>query len=105
MIFRNTSKFLLALSVPLLLMFGQQAAIRHEIGHLTPPSERTDQQLPAHNICEECGVYSQLTGGVATTFQPLAVVATTFHFFTEIKTVAIALEIPASRNRGPPVFL
>lgn len=105
MTFRDTQKLLLALFIPLLLVFGQQAAIRHEIGHLKPRTERQDQQLPAHDVCEECGVYSQLTGGVSTTLHALVIVATTFRVSTEIKTVAIAADIPASRNRGPPVFL
>lgn len=105
MTFRDTQKFLLALFIPLLLVFGQQAAIRHEIGHFKSHAEQQDKQLPAHDVCDECGAYSQIAGGVFTTLHALAIVPATLCVSTETKTVAVAADIPASRNRGPPVFL
>ena len=105
MTFRDTQKFLLALFIPLLLVFGQQAAIRHEIDHLKTHTEQQDKQLPAHDVCDECGAYSQIAGGVSATFYAMAIVPATLRISTEAKTVAVAADIPASRNRGPPVFL
>ena len=109
MIIRFTRKsllaFLLPMLLPLLLVLGQQAAMRHELSHLGQHTERHDHKLPGQSVCEECAAFADVTGSAISAPYVLAVVAATHRVSTELKTVAMAAHRPASRNRGPPVFL
>ncbi len=102
---KSLRAFLLPLLLPLLLVLGQQAAMRHELSHLGRHTERHDHKLPGQLVCEECAAFADVTGGAISAPYALAMVAATHRVSTELKAVAMAADRPASRNRGPPIFL
>ena len=103
MIFRFTRKSLLILLIPLLLVLGQQAGLRHELSHFKQHSEQPDQPLPGQHFCEECAALGQMADGAVSTPYIFAAVSTTHRISTEINIATVAADLLASRNRGPPV--
>lgn len=105
MTFRFTRSSLLAFIAAMLLVLGQQAALRHELGHFKQRIANHEHQLPADKTCEQCGAFGQIAGGVNSPFHAFAVEALTHRISTTMTTVVVAADLPAFRNRGPPTIL
>jgi hypothetical protein len=101
---------LLILLLPLLLVFGQQAALWHELSHFGAPAQSSNssqQGKPAtgDGVCHQCAGFAHLAGAIPATSLQLAIVAGGFiplHLFV----VAFNTTRPSlHRNRGPPYLL
>lgn len=93
----------LALLLPLCLLFVQQEALRHEIGHVAT-ARSPDQKAPADkHSCALCLGYGQLSGAAKTdTFAPQLLASLSFGFAALPITAGASLPAPAARSRGPP---
>jgi len=100
-------KSLLIFLLPLLLLFAQQVAAVHEIGHFSDwkSSQSGGKQSPAGKYCEECFAFASISG--ATTSADTAFVAPdlAFELPASCAVAFIATDAPACRNRGPPAIL
>jgi hypothetical protein len=91
----------------LLLVFAQQGAVLHELGHLShgdrgsAPALRADVQLldGACSTCAAFAVVANPASGATSTFAASAAV----YLPTPAPVYAtVAADIPTPRNRGPP---
>lgn len=118
-------KLSLALLLPLLMLFAQQGALWHEIGHLSrggapqgvptgvsadvPASASQQQQREQlkslDKLCETCLAYAQLASVAKTDVLPLDLLSFGFGFARIVAVLAISADAPALRARGPPPFL
>jgi hypothetical protein len=98
----------LAWVLSLLLVFAQQGAVLHELGHLShgdrddAPALRTADVQIIDGVCSTCAAFAQVTNpasGAASTFVASAAV----YLETPAPLYAIvAAELPTPRSRGPP---
>jgi hypothetical protein len=98
----------IALALALLLVFAQQGALLHELGHVYrtgAPALKNDATLPDGKMCETCLAFAQAANPASgTTFVP-PVVAAVRHASPDPHYSIIAARVPAPRSRGPPVLL
>ena len=104
-------KLYLSLVLPLLMLLAQQGAVWHEIGHLgggdTPASstEQQDKKPPTDKLCEVCQSFAHV-GGIAKSEVPTPnLLFFGFGFMQAVAAAAIAVDVTALPNRGPPSFL
>lgn len=97
-------KLYLILLMPLLMLFVQQGAMRHELGHLAQSSQAGHQkQHPGGTVCDTCLNFAHIAASAKPNVPMLWLttqlrhhqVATVWAHITE--TIA-----PAPRSRGPP---
>ncbi|HVZ44499.1 MAG TPA: hypothetical protein VHA82_11870 [Ramlibacter sp.] len=98
--------------LPLLMVFMQQAAVLHELGHLTEaeareasgPYDGAGQHGKVSHPCLECLAFAQAASGtVALTFSAVLLTGLAFQLVAA-RTLALgALTLPAQRSRGPPI--
>ena len=110
---RTISAFLLAL----LVVFAQQAALVHEIGHgfghdsvtsaasASDPSSQDSGAPDKSNYCEKCFQFAHVTSA-ATAFAPNLFFSTpSSESASGDPAIEIAADAPALRSRGPPIIL
>jgi len=118
-------KLSVVLLLPLLMLFAQQGALWHEIGHLSGggsplagsatllpdapasalPQQRSEQLKSLDKLCETCLAYAQLASVAKTDVLPLDLLSFGFGFARIVAVLAISADAPALRARGPPSFL
>jgi hypothetical protein len=97
-------KFLL----PLFLLFAQQEALLHEIGHYGEAiklAESPDKNVPEGKPCERCVVFANIAGAVHSDAPALITLYLTYDLPHQPTSISIAAEVPSPRSRGPPYFL
>jgi hypothetical protein len=98
----------IVLALALLLVFAQQGAILHELGHVYrtgAPALKNDATIPHGKLCETCLAFAQAANPASgTTFVPPLIVAVR-HVSPDPQYSIIAAAVPAPRSRGPPVLL
>ena len=113
-------KLLLVFLLPLVLLFSQQGAVTHEIGHIADFVVHAGGVLPGaatgesgaregHQAgdlqCEACLAFAHLAGVVTAQVAPPALLSFSFHFAVAEAPAFIAADAPSARSRGPPAFL
>src|SRR4030088_602919 len=89
------------LLLPLLLLFAQQAELRHEYSHYAEQQASCKKPAPAET-CATCLAYSHVTG-TAKTDLPVAGLLTnlTFHFAPPFQVAGADDDLVSPRSRGP----
>jgi hypothetical protein len=91
--------FFLALAIGL----GQQASLRHELGHAFQRLDAPEQhQVPAGDSCDKCSAYSALHGGLLASPLDFFLVAAAIAIPAFASTPAPRRTIVATRSRAPP---
>jgi hypothetical protein len=104
-------KLLLTLVLPLILLFSQQGAVVHELGHLTDAvalaaGGQGASGHPAGDLqCEACLAFAHLAGAAVAHVAPPALLSFGFAVPSNETPAFIAADAPAARSRGPPTFL
>ena len=102
---RPARRIVIAFSLALALLFGQQAAALHDLGHAVDRIAHKSS-LPFGNTCDECFACAQLAGAVGPTLPPIPPVLLPDDAPRDTDCVS-ATTAPrfAFLSRGPPVFL
>jgi len=104
-------KLLLTLVLPFILLFSQQGAVTHELGHLAEALARaTDgQSTSGHQAgdlqCEACLAFAHLAGVATAHVAHPALLSFSFAVPANEAPAFIAADAPTARSRGPPQFL
>ena len=100
----KTSKFRLALVLPLLLLFAQQGAMLHELSHIHPGAGqvRYENDLRAGKICDICAAFAQVGNPASASVAVLPAVAAVRHYVPAPLYSIVATEALPPRSRGPP---
>lgn len=91
----------------LLLVFAQQGAVLHELGHLShgdrgsTPALRGDVQI-LDGACSTCAAFAQVTNPAAGSASILAASAAAYLETPAPVYALVAADTPTPRNRGPP---
>ena len=96
------------LALALLLVFAQQGAILHELGHVyrtSAPALRNYATRPHGKMCETCLAFAQAANPASGTIFVPPLVAAVRHVNADPQYSIIAAAVPAPRSRGPPVLL
>lgn len=99
---------LLKFVLPLFLLFAQQEALLHEIGHYGEAiklAESPDKNAPEGKPCEKCVVFANIAGAVHSEAPAFITPEFAYDQPQLLTPASIAAEIPAPRSRGPPLFL
>src|SRR5271157_49839 len=95
-----------ALSLVLLLIGAQQAAVVHELSHFTADQGldlRVDPGSAAHGTCALCPAFAQVaTPAFSHSFHIPLLVRAEAQRFPELRYEAIGSAVPTPRSRGPP---
>jgi hypothetical protein len=94
--------------LPLFLLFAQQEALLHEIGHYGEAikfAESPDKKAPEGKPCEKCVAFANIAGAVHSDAAALITPDLTYDQPQQATSISIAAEVPSPRNRGPPLFL
>jgi hypothetical protein len=100
-------KLLRSLMLPLLLLVAQQGAVLHELSHYTAAETHDGKkQSPRGDVCDLGLAFAQV-GSAATPHDVVPpLLADLSHQLTPVFPVyAGAVQLPAERSRGPPLFL
>lgn len=99
-------KLFCSLLLPLLMLFSQQGAVLHEIGHWKGAGSTEKQMVSADTPCDICLAYADMAG-TAKPDSPSAglLVDLVFHHHAESPVFGRDSESPARRSRGPPTVL
>jgi len=98
----------LALLLSFLLMFVQQGAVLHELGHLnhTKPAGAAAQRADSHalgsNVCTSCEGFAQVANPAAGTSPTVAVSPSRYLPAPDPRYAANTVSPPTPRSRGPP---
>jgi len=101
----KTSKFRLALVLPLLLVFAQHGAMLHELSHIHPGGSaqvRYENDLLAGKICDICAAFAQVGNPASASVAVVPTVATVRHYVPAPLYSIVAAEALSPRSRGPP---
>lgn len=99
-------RFLSNLVLVFLLGFSQLGAISHEISHfhhLAHGSQLPDKALPT-SACDKCIGYSQVSGGMATSFSVVPVIASSYEILLFKNTHHDNPHLAPYSARAPPYF-
>jgi len=99
-------KAFLSWVLPLLMLFAQQGAYWHELGHLRPPAEQTqEKKQAAEKLCSACLAFAHLADLTAPRiFQP-GLLSLGFAAAPSPLSSESPADAPVARSRGPPRFL
>ena len=97
----------LALLLSFLLMFVQQGAVLHELGHLqhTQPAGATahaDSHALSSNFCTTCEGFAQVANPAAGALPTVAVSPSRYQPAPDPRYAANTVSPPTPRSRGPP---
>ena len=98
-------RLLAALLLPLVLLFTQQASLRHEIRqHLAAAAGDRDQHPATGDRCQICLGFSQMAAAIGGSLPSHALLGGLVFHLAEAQAPASATrELPAARSRGPPL--
>ena len=99
---------LLKFLLPLLVLFAQQEALVHELGHVgeaLAQAQSPGKQVPDNKPCDECIVFAHIASAVYSQALQLPTLDLAYADPQRVQVVSIAAEIPSPRSRGPPLFL
>jgi hypothetical protein len=103
---RSTHRRLWVWLLPVFLLLAQYGEYRHELAHFTKKIAKAQKEAPAKiEICHVCLAFGHLSG--AATPEPVgAVLLTALRFERPTRGVdaGVPAELPAARNRGPPLL-
>ncbi len=94
--------------LPLLLLFAQQEALVHELGHYGKALGQVQtphKQAPESKSCEKCVVFAHIAGAVHSEAPQLLTPELAYDHPQRLQVASTAAEIVSPRSRGPPVFL
>ncbi len=93
----------------LLLVFAQQGAVLHEIGHLThsaadvPGVAPVSEQQPSQNaFCPACEAFAQVASAAPAPLADVEVTPAAIVPIPERSYPIIGADAPTARSRGPP---
>ncbi len=89
----------------LAVVFGQQAALLHGLGHASEKLSQKQDSKPVPAKCDECFTCAQLAGGAPATAPTVPTVTCGIDGVTHVQQVAIAAALLAYRSQAPPVLL
>jgi hypothetical protein len=92
--------------LPLLMLVAQQGAYWHELQHLRPPAEQSeDKKQAGEKLCTACLAFAHLADlTTATVFEP-ALLSLVFAAGSSPVASESPADAPVARSRGPPLFL
>ena len=95
-----------SLLLPLLLLFAQQGALRHELSHLPKPSLVCLKEAPAaQDHCSLCRAFAHLSGAAKPETVAFGLAEDlAFAAPAQLHRRKPSLDAPAPRSRGPPLF-
>jgi hypothetical protein len=98
----------LALLLSFLLVFVQQGAVLHELGHLSHGDSATVTALPADShalngaYCPSCEGFAQIANPAAAAIPAVAVCPSGYLPTPDPRYAIVAANTPTPRSRGPP---
>ena len=98
-------RLLAALLLPLVLLFTQQAALRHEIQqHLGAAAGNSEQHPAPGDRCDLCLGFSQMAAAIAGGLPGHGLLGDlAFHLVDAQAPASATRELPTARSRGPPL--
>jgi hypothetical protein len=92
--------------LPLLMLVAQQGAYWHELEHLRPPAEQTqEKKQAAEKLCTACLAFAHLADlTTARSFEP-GLLSLGFAAAPSPLASESPADAPVARSRGPPLFL
>lgn len=95
-------KSLWILLLPLLLLFAQQAELRHEYSHFAEQTASCKKPAPAET-CSTCLAYVHITGAANPEVTVAGLLANlSFHFAPAVHVASADADDVSPRSRGPP---
>lgn len=98
-------RFLLPLLFAFTLLFAQQGAAMHALGHILAEQAQQDKQAPHSPACEQCTAYAQLSGTLGSSAHSFILVAVSGQTAQHDVTAFRSIHTLAAVARGPPAFL
>ena len=99
---------LLRFLLPLLLLFAQQEALVHELGHVgeaLAQLQSPGKQVPDSKPCDKCIVFAHIAGAVRSEAPQPPALNLAYANPQPVQVASTAAEVPSPRSRGPPAFL
>jgi hypothetical protein len=103
---RATHRRLWVWLLPVFLLLAQYGEYRHELAHFTKKIAKAQKEAPAKiEVCHLCLAFGHLSGAAKP--EPVsAVLVADLHFQLPSHSVnaGVTAQLPATRNRGPPLL-
>ena len=99
------ARFLLSLMLAFALLFAQQGAAVHTLGHILAEQAQQDKQAPHSPACEQCAAYAQLGGALGSSTHSFTVDAVPGTAAWHHATAFCSIHTLAAVARGPPALL
>ena len=92
------------LLLPLLLLFAQQAELRHEYSHYAGQTASCKKPVAA-DTCSACLAYAHVTGAAKPEVTVAGLLSNlSFHFAPAAQVASADDDVVSPRNRGPPTL-
>lgn len=102
---KRTRLIALAIGLAAALLFGQQAAVLHDLAHAKEQLTQKDSK-PSSSTCDQCAACAQLSGAVGAAPPALPVdCATHAQFDVSLAQGEASAPLLAFRSRAPPTIL
>lgn len=98
-------RFLLPLLLAFALLFAQQGAAMHALGHILTQQAQQDKQAPHSPACEQCASYAQLGGAIGIGAHSFILDAAPGTAAWRYATAFRSTHTLAAVARGPPALL
>ena len=95
-------RFLLPLLLAFALLFAQQGAAMHALGHIMA---QQDKQAPHSPACEQCAAYAQLGGALGSRTHSFSFDAALSQAVRQRTTTFFSTHTLTTVARGPPALL
>lgn len=98
-------RFLFPLLFAFVLLFAQQGAAVHALGHILAEQAQQNKQLPHSPACEQCAAYAQLGGALGSSTHTFTLDSAPTEALLH-RTTAFCSNHPLTpAARGPPALL
>lgn len=98
-------RFLLPLLLAFVLLFAQQGAAMHALGHILAEQAQQDKQAPHSPACEQCAAYAQLGGALGSSTYSFSLDAALTEAVRCRTTSFCSTHTLPAVARGPPALL
>lgn len=98
-------RFLLPLLLAFALLFAQQGAAMHALGHILSEQAQQDKQAPHSPACEQCTAYAQLGSALGSSTYSFSVDAALSKAVRQRTTPFCSTHTLTAAARGPPALL
>ena len=98
-------RFLLPLLLAFTLLFAQQGAAMHALGHILAEQAQQDKQTPHSPVCEQCATYAQLGGALGSSTHSFSLDAALTEAVRCYTTAFRSTHTLTTVARGPPSSL